>query len=87
MEFSVNEQCVQYDECTEFTAFIRDSKPVFHIEYPSEMKSKILKSLRAKTGAAEAAANFSTVLKHMDLDGWVEFCDGRTANTRTTSSD
>jgi hypothetical protein len=86
VEFSVNEQCVQYNECTQFAAFINVFKPVFHIEYPCEMKSKTIKSLYAKTGPAKGAAEFSTVLKNMDLDGWVQFCDGSTANTTTIAS-
>jgi hypothetical protein len=86
VDFSVNEQCVQYDECEPFTAFVKASKPVFHIEYPSELKSKTLKHIYAKTGPATQAAEFSTVLKNMDLDGWVQFCDESTAETRTGSS-
>jgi len=81
VDFSVNEQCVQYDEVESFSVFIQAGKPVFHIEYPEEMKSKNIKHLRAKTGIALGAVDFSTVLKKMDLDGWVEFCDGRTATT------
>jgi len=81
VDFSVNEQCVQYNESRPFAAFIRASKPVFHIEYPSEMKKKVIQSVCTKTGPAEDAAEFSTVLKNMDLDGWVQFCDGTTATT------
>ncbi|TVY55783.1 hypothetical protein LCER1_G003799 [Lachnellula cervina] len=81
VDFSVNEQCVQYDEVASFSSFIKAGKPVFHIEYPEEMKSKTIKHLRAKTGPALNAVGFSTVLKKMDLNGWVEFCDGRTATT------
>ncbi|ROW08376.1 hypothetical protein VMCG_03269 [Cytospora schulzeri] len=35
VSFSVNEQCVQYDECDDFIAFPQNGKPVFHIEYPA----------------------------------------------------
>jgi hypothetical protein len=83
VDFSVNEQAVQYDECAPFAAFIKASKPVFHIEYPEELKPKIIKCIREKTGPAENAAEFSTLLKKMDLDGHVEFCDGTTATTET----
>ena len=34
VQFSVNEQCVQYSECPAFAPFIGSGKPVFHIEYP-----------------------------------------------------
>ncbi|KAF2435269.1 hypothetical protein EJ08DRAFT_645632 [Tothia fuscella] len=84
VDFSINEQCVQYNECAPFTAFVKASKPVFHIEYPSELKSKVLKSIYAKDGQAQGATEFSTVLKNMDLDGWVKFCNKSTAITPTT---
>jgi hypothetical protein len=83
VDFSVNEQAVQYDECAPFTAFIKAQKPVFHIEYPEELKAKTVKSIREKTGPAKDAVEFSTLLKNMDLDGWVEFCDGTKATTGT----
>ena len=36
MQWSVNEQCVQYDECDIFAPFIRQGKPVFHVRrYPA----------------------------------------------------
>jgi hypothetical protein len=83
VDFSVNEQAVQYDECAPFTAFVKAQKPVFHIEYPEELKAKTVKSIREKTGPAKDAAEFSTLLKKMDLDGWVEFSDGTIATTET----
>ncbi|KAJ5549978.1 CAZyme family GH114 [Penicillium sp. DV-2018c] len=33
MQWSVNEQCAQYDECDVYAAFTEVNKPVFHIEY------------------------------------------------------
>jgi hypothetical protein len=81
VDFSVNEQAVQYDECASFAAFIKAGKPVFHIEYPEELKPKLVKSLREKSGPAKASVGFSTLLKKMDLDGWVEFSDGTIGNT------
>jgi hypothetical protein len=86
VDFSVNEQCVQYDEVEPFAAFIKAGKPVFHIEYPEDMKSKTVKHLRAKTGPAQGAVEFSTLLKKLDLDGWMELCDRSTATTETESS-
>jgi hypothetical protein len=83
VEFSINEQCVQYKEAEQFVAFIRAGKPVLHIEYPDEMKSKAIKELCAKTGHAKDAVEFSTILKNMDLDGSVQFIDGTKAHTPT----
>lgn len=84
VHFSVNEQCVQYSECTTYEPFIRESKPVFHIEYPDTAPS-IAESLRndlcSGTGDANGADRFSTILKKMDLDGWVVYCNGTVADT------
>jgi hypothetical protein len=80
-QFSVNEQCVEFSECDQFSPYINASKPVFHIEYPKEVKSDVVKLLCTDTGRADGAARFSTVLKNLNLDGYVEGCDGSTANT------
>lgn len=34
MQASVNEQCVEYNECEKYAPFIAQGKPVFHVEYP-----------------------------------------------------
>ncbi|KAJ5196296.1 hypothetical protein N7449_006775 [Penicillium cf. viridicatum] len=36
MQWSVNEQCAEYDECETYAAFTEINKPVFHIEYSGE---------------------------------------------------
>ncbi|ERF70539.1 hypothetical protein EPUS_08601 [Endocarpon pusillum Z07020] len=33
VEYSVQEECVQYGDCDEFRPFIEQNKPVFHVEY------------------------------------------------------
>jgi hypothetical protein len=85
VHFSVNEQCVEYSECEEFAAFVDDSKPVFHIEYPNEVSSDVVNELCQDTKAATGAAGFSTVLKNLNLDGWVKECDGTTTTTPLSS--
>ncbi|TID16542.1 putative alanine aminotransferase [Venturia nashicola] len=85
VDFSVNEQCVQYKEADQFLPFIRAGKPVLHIEYPAELKSKAVKDICARTGHAKDAAVFSTIFKDMDLDGSIEFMDGTKAHTPTVS--
>ncbi|KAJ4366248.1 hypothetical protein N0V83_007884 [Neocucurbitaria cava] len=92
VHFSVNEQCAQYGECTTFKPFIDAGKPVFHIEYPDGagegevqtqgLQEDVVKKLCGKDGNAAGSEGFSTVLKKMELDGWVEYCDG---NVQTTS--
>lgn len=85
VDFSVNEQCVQYKEAGQFLPFIRAGKPVLHIEYPAELKSKMIKEICARNGHARDAADFSTIFKDMDLDGSIEFIDGSKACTPTMS--
>ncbi|QDS77912.1 hypothetical protein FKW77_000852 [Venturia effusa] len=85
IQFSVNEQCVENDECAEFSGFVNASKPVFHIEYPKEKAGqKVASQVCGDTGAAEGSQGFSTVKKNLNLDGWVEYCNGTTFDTSTT---
>lgn len=84
VQFSVNEQCVQFSECTTYAPFVRASKPVFHIEYPEdapEVEANQRSELCSATGDAEGSDRFSTVIKKMELDGWVQYCDGDIADT------
>lgn len=88
-EFSVNEQCVEYSECATFAPFIEQGKPVFHIEYPDDvrtMSAAASDGFCSRAGDAQGSAGFSTVLKDMDLDGFVRYCDGVTATTEMSGS-
>jgi endo-alpha-1,4-polygalactosaminidase (GH114 family) len=73
MQWEVNEQCVQYNECDLFRPFIAAGKPVFHIEYPTSAPSI---SSSTKDGICDdsEAQGFSTVLKEMDLSNFIETC-------------
>jgi len=73
MQWEVNEQCVQYDECDLFRPFIDAGKPVFHIEYPDSAPDI---STASKTSICDnpSAQGFSTILKDMDLDDFIEAC-------------
>lgn len=81
MQFSVNEECSSYDECDTFAAFIEAGKPVFHIEYPDNAPDNVSDEDLSKACTSTGTTNFSTVVKTLDLDGWVEYCDGTTAET------
>ncbi|TQB74006.1 hypothetical protein MPDQ_005205 [Monascus purpureus] len=78
MQWSVNEQCVEFDECVIYSAFTRVGKPVFHIEYPKGEDTDNNQSVSAQKKLEfcdyPGVGNFSTVLKNMDLDNWVETC-------------
>ncbi|KAK0615099.1 glycoside hydrolase superfamily [Bombardia bombarda] len=84
VQFAVNEQCAQYESCDTFSAFIKANKPVFHIEYPSDAPTISATESRSAC-SAPGTSKFSTVLKTMDLTGWVEYCDGHTASTDVVS--
>lgn len=38
-DFAVNEQCFQYQECDALSLFVAEGKPVFQVEYRSDMKN------------------------------------------------
>jgi hypothetical protein len=85
VHFSVNEQCVEFKECDSFAPMVAAGKPVFHIEYPKGapggISGKTASNSCSRSGAGSGSDNFSSLLKGMDLDGWVEFCDRSTADT------
>ncbi|KAL8709493.1 MAG: hypothetical protein Q9220_005735 [cf. Caloplaca sp. 1 TL-2023] len=73
LQWSVNEQCVQYDECDTYQPFVDHGKPVFHIEYPSDAPS-ITGDDKSKHCDDNSEKRFSTVLKKMELDEWLYAC-------------
>ena len=87
VQFSVNEQCSEIKECASFTPFIQAGKPVFHIEYPPDSGSDTPVANKdrwcKKDPKGTDITAFSTVMKTEDLDGWVEFCDGKIYHTPT----
>ncbi|KAH8426711.1 endo alpha-1,4 polygalactosaminidase [Aspergillus melleus] len=78
MQWSVNEQCAQYEECDTYAAFVHKDKPVFHIEYPKgdDTNNNVNVSTKKKDQACEfsGSGNFSTVIKNMNLNNWVQTC-------------
>lgn len=64
VDFAVNEQCLQYHECSAYRPFVRAKKAVFHIEYRGTIASI----------CAHTPAGFSTVRKHLRLDAWARRC-------------
>ncbi|KAK1138315.1 hypothetical protein N8T08_002850 [Aspergillus melleus] len=78
MQWSVNEQCAQYEECDTYAAFVHKDKPVFHIEYPKgdDTNNNVNVSTKKKNHACEfsGSGNFSTVIKNMNLNNWVQTC-------------
>jgi hypothetical protein len=85
----VNEECVKGNECDKYREFlVKDNKPVFHIEYPSNDKPKNVPEFQRSRYCGDRSRpevkqspNFQTVLKTMSLGGWVLYCNGTTATT------
>ncbi|KAL6233930.1 glycoside hydrolase superfamily [Aspergillus navahoensis] len=75
MQWSVNEQCAEFDECNVFQQFVDEGKPVFHIEYP-ENGAVSTSSVDKVAVCAEfkGEEGFSTVVKDIELDEWVQAC-------------
>lgn len=73
MQWELNEQCIQYDECDTYRPFIDAGKPVFHIEYPNDAP-KVTSSQQLSICNDSSADGFSTVIKKMILDDWVIEC-------------
>ena len=73
MQWEVNEQCAQYNECDLYRPFIDGNKPVFQIEYP---KSAPDVDVATKKSLCDnpSAQGFSLILKNLELDNWIETC-------------
>ncbi|CAO1630849.1 unnamed protein product [Jaminaea pallidilutea] len=78
MQWSVNEQCHQYNECAAYQVFIKAGKPVFEVEYPKgdEVSNNKAVSKAVHDGICNnsAAKNFSKIIKNINLDAWTDFC-------------
>jgi hypothetical protein len=78
VQFSVNEQCQQYNECDTFRPFINENKPVFNVEYPKGDDTNNNVSIASSKFTSLCDNNdtkgFSTIIKNMNLDMWIEEC-------------
>ncbi|KAK0644387.1 endo alpha-1,4 polygalactosaminidase precursor [Cercophora newfieldiana] len=85
VQFAVNEQCAQFDNCGPFRSFIKAKKPVFHIEYPTSAPSSVSAADSVDACTSPGSNDFSTIMKTMKLDGWAQYCTGDKANTNVFS--
>jgi hypothetical protein len=74
VQFAVNEECIANEECDVYDSFVGSGKPVYHIEYGSGSQARSFCS----------NSNLNTVVKNLDLDGWVHYCDGTEYTTPTS---
>lgn len=65
VDWAINEQCVEFNECTAYRSFLAAGKPVFHVEY-----SGTLSKICSKT----KPLNISTVKAPLALNGPAEKC-------------
>ncbi|KAB5522857.1 endo alpha-1,4 polygalactosaminidase precursor [Coniochaeta sp. 2T2.1] len=99
VDFAVNEQCVETRECSKYDNFVQ-TKPVFHIEYQKgadNSHTPLTDTTTVCTSYNEAGprepekivdlTKLSTVIKNMNLDGWVEFCDKTVKTTELAPED
>ncbi|KAK7211016.1 hypothetical protein V2G26_018194 [Clonostachys chloroleuca] len=87
VQFEINEQCAENAECSTYLPFIRAGKPVFHIEYPAGdntsptvLRTSQLAPYCTVDPAGTDISKFSTVLKLMNLNRYVQTCDGKVKN-------
>lgn len=74
VDFQVNEQCLQYNECSTFRPFINAGKPVFEIEYRKGTPDQsVINGICDKPGRKD----FSTLVKHMSLDAYYKACPSK----------
>ncbi len=66
-DFALNEECHQYDECSQWAPFVAANKAVFNAEYaPSHAKAV---TLAAKLCPLAAAEHLLTLVLPLALDG------------------
>jgi hypothetical protein len=64
-DYSINEQCAEFDECHELLPWIRAGKPVFHTEYNLTLEQFC---------PTTTPMGFSSLLKRVELDAWRRPC-------------
>lgn len=65
VDWALNEECVQYNECDMLQPFLDAGKPVFHVEYVDEEGE--LQSKAEHICAKPVVAGFNTLIKLWDL--------------------
>ena len=71
-DWSLNEECYRYKECSTEDPFVAAGKAVFQTEYMSTFNAA--KFNRICTSSSRH--DFSTIVKHLNLNAWVKFCPG-----------
>jgi Glycoside-hydrolase family GH114 len=82
IQFAVNEQCSSDGSCTSYDGF---GKPVYHLEYSNDHSVSDSQKDTLCLAGASTASELTTVIKTLNLDGWVLYCDGQSATSPTYS--
>jgi hypothetical protein len=81
VEFAVNEECAMNSgDCASYSGF---GKPVYHIEYTN---GRSVSSSELSKFCNTDIPEFTTVIKTLNLDGWVTYCDGSSATSPTSEA-
>lgn len=67
VDFGVNEECHEYDECDQYLPFVEAGKPVFNAEYRQEWVDDA--DARADLCTAARELGLSTLVLPLELDG------------------
>ncbi len=74
VDFAVNEQCHEFDECVDLQPFVLAGKPVFNAEYDNQLVTDAAE--RDRVCAAARAQDIRTLILPLDLDDAFRFsCD------------
>lgn len=81
VDFSVVEQCVLYSECDSYLPIAKKGRAVLHVEYPKGDDTNNSRNVSAtdmdKSCLFPNHVLFSTILKNMRLDDWIQECVNR----------
>jgi len=77
VEFAVNEQCRERNECDRYASFIGSNKPVFHVEYPDGAGSPLSQNTINAGCSDTTIGSIGTIMKKLALDEWTQYCNGQ----------
>ena len=84
VDFAVNEQCVQYQECNDLLPFTNNNKPVFGIEYPKPLITQV--KVDSVCDSKQRPKDFETLIKYMNLNATYWACPVDASSLKTTNA-
>lgn len=77
VQYSINEACSQYNECTTLTPFKTAGKPVFNVEYPKGdtiNTNSVTGTKKNKACSDPTSGGITKIIKNRNLDDWIQLC-------------